>query len=87
MARRGTGYRAGPIERSLRVIGSEVDARHLTRLTLIQHHTDDGWLVWHDGPQGRQSHLLAMSNSELWTLDAKFRSRAGRHRTMVLSEI
>jgi hypothetical protein len=87
VARRGSGYRAGPIERSLRVIGGQVDERGMTRLTLIQHHTDDGWMVWHDGPQGRQSHLLAMSSTELWTLDARIRSRFRRDKSMVMSEI
>ncbi len=88
VARRGSGYVAGPIERSLRIIGCQADQQHLSRLTLIQHHTDDGWMVWHDGPQGPQSHLLALSNTELWKIDADIRARArpGRHRQLAFSE-
>ena len=87
VARRGTGHQAGPIERSLRLIGREVDERSLTRLTIIQHHADAGWIVWFDGPHGTQTHLFAMSTAELVSLDTKIRSRARRHAPPALTEI
>ena len=87
VARRGTGHQAGPIERSLRLIGRQVDERSLTRLTVIQHHMDAGWIVWYDGPDGSQSHLFAMSTAELLSLDTQMRGRAGRSRRAVLGDI
>ena len=78
VARRGTGHQAGPIERNLRLIGRQVDERALTRLTVIQHHKDAGWIVWYDGPHGAQTHLFAMSAAELQDLDTQIRGRAGR---------
>jgi hypothetical protein len=87
VARRGTGHQAGPIERSLRLIGRAVDEQSLTRLTIIQHHHDAGWVVWYDGPEGTQTHLFAMSTDELATLDTQLRARSGRSRQAVVGDV
>ena len=76
--RRGTGHVAGPIERSLRLLGRQADDRRLRGLTIIQHHVDDGWLVWHDGKGNGSPELFSMSAGELGTLDAIVRSQVGR---------
>ncbi len=76
--RRGTGHVAGPIERSLRLLGRQADDRRLGGLTIIQHHVDDGWLVWHDGKGSGSPELFSMSAGELGTLDAIIRSQVGR---------
>jgi hypothetical protein len=73
VARRGTGHVAGPIERALRVIGRAADAQGLVGLTLIQHHTDDGWLVWHRTADGRQQ-LKTFDSAELERGDAELRA-------------
>jgi hypothetical protein len=86
VARRGTGHVAGPIERGLRLVGHRAAESGFTGLTLIQHHTDDGWLVWHDGSTGGPQ-LFSLTNSELSTLDAQFRARAGRQAPPTASEI
>ncbi len=87
VTRRGTGHEAGPLERSLRLIGHQVDARRLTGMTLIQHHTDDGWLIWHDQVQDGEPGMFSMTTSELWTLDAQIRAQAGRPRPAVVGEL
>ncbi len=76
--RRGTGHVAGPIERSLRLLGRQADDRRLCGLTIIQHHVDDGWLVWHDGKGDGDPELFSMSAADLGTLDAIVRSQVGR---------
>ncbi len=80
VARRGTGHRAGPIERNLRLIGRQVDERNLTRLTVIQHHQDAGWIVWYDGPHGTQTHLLRDVHGRAPGPRHAARGRAGRDR-------
>ena len=83
IARRGTGHVAGPIERSLRLVGRQADMRSLRRLTLIQHHKDDGWLLWHEGDSHGNPELFSMTASELETLDAMTRSSMGREPVVV----
>jgi hypothetical protein len=86
VARRGTGHQAGPLERALRLIGRHADERSLTGLTVIQHHTDDGWMIWHDGSKGGRPELFSMTNVELWTFDAQVRSQAGRPAPALVGE-
>ena len=83
VARRGSGHIAGPIERSLRLVGQQADMRSLRGLTLIQHHTDDGWMLWHEGDSDGDAELISMTACELDTLDAMTRSAMGRQPTMV----
>lgn len=87
VARRGTGHEAGTIERTLRLIGRQVDDRSAKRLTIIQHHSGDGWLVWHDGPDGDQTHLFAMSTDELLTLDEQLRAAARGTQLRVTADV
>ncbi len=63
-ARRTSGLRAGPIERTLEVLGRMADERDLRGLTLIQHASGNGWLAWHAGVDGRPS-LLTFTLDEL----------------------
>ncbi len=65
-ARRTNGLQAGPIERTLEVLGRMADERDLRGLTLIQHASGSGWLVWHAAPDGRPS-LLTFTLEELLT--------------------
>jgi hypothetical protein len=47
LARRGTGHRAGPLERSLRVLGRYIDRHELREVTIMEHDDARGWLLWH----------------------------------------
>ncbi|MCY7417844.1 MAG: hypothetical protein LH650_04995 [Chloroflexi bacterium] len=87
VARRGSGHQAGPLERALRLIGRQSDERSLRGLTVIQHHTDDGWMIWHDGSRDGRPELFSMTTSELWTFDAQVRSQAGRPAPALVGEI
>ncbi len=87
VARRGSGHQAGPLERALRLIGRQADERSLSGLTVIQHHTDDGWMIWHDGSRDGRPELFSMTTSELWTFDAQVRSQAGRPAPALVGEI
>ncbi len=71
VARRGSRHLAGPIERSLRLVGQQADERSLTGLTLMQHHTDAGWMVWHDANSDGRPRMLALTSGELGTLEAR----------------
>lgn len=71
VARRGSGHVAGTHERSLRVIGRHIDEAALEAVTLIQHRTEAGWLLWHgtnpvDGPN-----LLVLEDDRLMVRDAR----------------
>jgi len=77
-ARRGTGHQAGPIERSLRLVGRQADERSLKGLILMQHHTDEGWVVWHEARADGRPRMLAMTSGELGTLEAMTRAASGR---------
>ena len=69
-ARRGAGHIAGPLERSLGAIGRIVDAHGLQDLTLIQHTSNDAWLVWHAGTGSGQATLMTLTVDELLAADA-----------------
>ncbi len=76
--RRGSGHVAGPIERALRLIGHQAHDRRVAGLTIIQHHTDDGWLVWHDDHAPGRADLFSLTAAEIMTLDAVTRASVGR---------
>lgn len=86
VARRGTGHVAGPHERSLRMIGRHIDAHGIVEMTLIQHHAEGSWLLWHgtsaiDGPT-----LLVLEEDELLVEDARARSmRIARERAEAIA--
>jgi len=44
---RGSGHRAGPLERALRVLGRYIDVNDLYQVTLMEHDAGRGWLLWH----------------------------------------
>lgn len=85
-ARRGTGHVAGPHERSLRMVGRLIDDRDLSGVTLIQHPSETGWLLWHgldpvDGP-----HLLLLEEGQLLTRDVQERdARLARERVSAIA--
>ncbi len=71
VARRGTGHVAGPHERTLRMIGRHIDEEGREGVTLIQHPSEAGWLLWHgssavDGPS-----LLVLEHDELLVRDTR----------------
>lgn len=70
IARRGTGHVAGPIERALRQIGRMADERQLSGVTLIQHDTEGGWLLWHEAITDGRPQLLTLTNGEIEDLNA-----------------
>ncbi len=77
VARRGSGHVAGPIERALRAVGRMADEGELTGLTLIQHASDGGWLLWHQAlPDGRPQ-LRTLTNDALEQLTAAAPPRRG----------
>ncbi len=86
VARRGSGHVAGTHERSLRVIGRHIDEGALEAVTLIQHRTEAGWLLWHgtspvDGPS-----LLVLEDERLMVRDAReAEARATRQRAEAIA--
>lgn len=86
VARRGTGHVAGTHERALRMIGRHIDDERLEAVTLIQHRTGAGWLLWHgtdlvDGPT-----LMVLEDDRLMIRDAKeAEARAARQRAEAIA--
>jgi hypothetical protein len=86
VARRGSGHVAGAHERSLRMIGRHIDEGGLQAVTLIQHRTGAGWLLWHgtsavDGPS-----LVVLEDDRLMVHDAReAEARAARQRAEAIA--
>ncbi|MCY7420060.1 MAG: hypothetical protein LH650_16550 [Chloroflexi bacterium] len=68
-ARNRSGHVAGTHETSLRVIGRLIDDRGLRSLTLMQHPSDGGWLLWHEGPSLDTLALISLTSAEIMAAD------------------
>jgi hypothetical protein len=64
-ARRGTGHRAGPLERELRVLGRYIDRHGLEQVTLMEHDDGRGWLLWHRSTMAGRHVLVTFDHAEL----------------------
>jgi len=62
---RGTGHRAGPLERSLRVVGRYIDGHDLHQVTLMEHDAGPGWLLWHRSRTAGRHLLVTFEPDEL----------------------
>lgn len=62
---RGTGHRAGPLERALRVLGRYIDEHDLQRVTLMEHDAGQGWLLWHRSITAGRHLLVTFDREEL----------------------
>jgi hypothetical protein len=82
VARRGTGHRAGPIERALRQVGRRIEEEFLTSFVLIQHERDGAWLLWHGAGANREAELVTFGQDDIERLDAA----AGTGRTPIADE-
>jgi hypothetical protein len=69
-ARTRAGHPAGPHEASLRVMGRLIDDRGLRGLTLMQHLSDGGWLLWHEVPGAETLALISLTYEEIQAADA-----------------
>ena len=63
--RRGSGHLAGPIERSLRVVGRRIDGDHLQEARAIQGVVDGEWSVWHRRVDDGRLEVLTLSSDDL----------------------
>jgi hypothetical protein len=63
--RRGTGHRAGSIERALRVVGRLIDEQRLLRVTAAQGDVDGEWSIWHDGVRAGRAEVLTLTGDDL----------------------
>jgi hypothetical protein len=70
VARRGTGHRAGPIERALRQIGRRIDEELLASFVLIQHEQQGAWLLWHGLGAYREAELVTFGQDDIERLEA-----------------
>lgn len=64
-ARCRNGHVPGPHEGSLRVMGRLIDDRGLRGMTLMQHPSNGGWLLWHVMPALDTMALISMSDDEI----------------------
>jgi hypothetical protein len=62
---RGTGHRAGPHERALRVLGRYIDRNDLHRITLMEQGSGRGWLLWHRSRAAGRPVLVTFERDEL----------------------
>lgn len=62
---RGTGHRAGPLERALRVLGRYIDVNDLYQVTLMEHDTGRGWLLWHRSRTAGRHVLVTFDHDEI----------------------
>lgn len=65
LAKRGTGHRAGPLERNLRVLGRYIDHHDLDKVTLMEHDDGRGWLLWHRSRALGRHVLVTFDHQEL----------------------
>ena len=65
LALRGTGHRAGPLERALRVLGRYVDVNDLVGVTLLEHDSGRGWLLWHRSRVAGKQVLVTFDHDEV----------------------
>jgi hypothetical protein len=65
VARRGTGHRAGPLERALRVLGRYIDRNDLEQITLMEHDAGRGWLLWHRSRAAGRHVLVTFDHEEI----------------------
>jgi hypothetical protein len=65
MAKRGTGHRAGPLERALRVLGRYIDVNDLSGITLMEHGASRGWLLWHRSRTLGRQILITFDHEEV----------------------
>jgi len=68
-ARDRGGHVAGAHETSLRVMGRMIDDRELRGLTLMQHPSDGGWLLWHQVPSLDTLALVSLTDAEIVAAD------------------
>ena len=62
---RGTGHRAGQLERALRMLGRFIDHNDLTQVTLMEHGAGRGWLLWHRSRTAGRHVLVTFDHEEL----------------------
>jgi hypothetical protein len=62
---RGTGHRAGPLERALRVLGRYIDRHELHQVTIMEHDAGQGWLLWHRSRTAGRHLVLTFDHAEI----------------------
>lgn len=62
---RGTGHRAGQLERALRMLGRFIDHNDLAQVTLMEHGAGRGWLLWHRSRTAGRHVLVTFDHDEL----------------------
>lgn len=62
---RGTSHRAGPLERALRVLGRYIDRNDLVQITLMEHDSGRGWLLWHRSRAAGRHVLITFDHDEV----------------------
>ena len=72
---RGTGHRAGALERDLRALGRFIDTHELHQVTLMEHETG-GWHLWHRSRSAGRHVLVTFGAEELE--QASSEARQGR---------
>ena len=83
LAKRGTGHRAGRLERALRVLGRYIDQHDLMEVTVMENAAGRGWLVWHRTWDEGRPVVLTFDDDEVEQAAAEARqARAGQPATI-----